>query len=170
MPSFLQPDLQQIISQAVSFLLCLAILKRFAWTPLLGILDARRARIESDLKKAADAKTEMVRLQQDYSHRLAQIEEEARGKIQEAVVEGRRIAADIQEQARAQSTAIIEKSKQTVEQELAKARVMLRDQIARMTIDAAERILRQKLDERTDRQLIDRVLDELEANAPSAPE
>ena len=162
MPSFLQPDLQQILSQAISFLVLLWVLKRFAWKPLLQILDQRRAHIESQLSKVAQSREELGRLQADYSQRLAQIDEEARVKIQQAILEGKRISLEVQEQARAQASAILTKSKETIELEFAKAQVSLRDQVADMTIDAVERVLHKKLDAKTDRQLVDATLDELE--------
>jgi F-type H+-transporting ATPase subunit b len=162
MPTILQLDLQQIISQAVSFLILLWVLRRFAWRPLLTLLDQRRARIEEDLRRVAQAKVETERLQADYGRRLAAIEEEARTKIQQAILDGKRIAIEIQEQARAQGQALVTKAKETVELELVKAKVTLRDQVASMTVEAVERVLRKKLDERTDRALIDSVVEELD--------
>lgn len=158
----LQLDLQQIISQAVSFLLLLWVLRRIAWRPLLGMLDQRRGRIEQDLRDAAARKAELARLQEEYAQHLAKIEDEARSKIQQSILEGKRIAAEIQEQARAQGEALLAKSKEDMELALAQARVLLRNQVAAMTIDAVERILRQKIDAKTDQQLISSVLDELE--------
>ena len=165
MPAFLQPDWQQVLSQAISFLILLALLKRFAWKPLLAMLDQRRARIEQDLREAARRKDELDRLQQEYSRRLSQIEEEARTKIQQAVLDGKRISMEIQEQARTQGLALVEKSKQTIELELAKAKVTLRNDLAAMTLDAVERILHKKLDAEQDKRLIDSVLDQLERKA-----
>ena len=157
-----QLDAQQILSQAISFLILLWLLRRFAWRPLLGILDQRRQRIEEDLRQAAQAKADLARLQEDYAQRLSKIDEEARSNIQQAILEGKRIALEIQEEARAQGYAILTKSKATIELELAKARVTLRDQVAAMTVGAVEKVLRQKLDAKTDRHLIEAVLDELE--------
>ena len=168
MPAFLQPDLQQVLSQAVSFLLLLWLLRRFAWKPLLTILDARRHRIEEEFRQIAQTKSELARLQEDYGRRLAAIEQEARTKIQQAILEGKRIGGEIQEQAREQGYAILTKSKEAVELELAKARVSLRDQVAQMTIEAVERVLRGKLDAKTDRRLVDEILDELEGDRTRA--
>ena len=162
MPPILQLDLQQILSQTLSFLILLWLLKRFAWRPLLTILDQRRARIEEDLRQIAQSKTEVARLQAEYTQHLAKINDEARAKIQQAILEGKRIAVEIQEQAREQSSALLTKSKETIELELAKANVTLRDQVAAMTVEAVERILRQKLDAATDRKLVDSILHELE--------
>ena len=161
----LQLDLQQIISQAISFLILLWLLRRFAWRPLLSLLDARRSHIEDELRKVAHSRTELARVQEEYRARLSGIEEEARTKIQQAILEGKRMAMEIQEQARTQAQGIIAKSKENVELELAKARVSLRDQVAQMTIEAVERVLQQKLDEQADRRLVESVLEELERPA-----
>jgi len=155
-------DLQQVVSQALSFIVLLWLLRRFAWRPLLAILDERRRHIETTLQDVAQRKTELEHLQEDYAQRLAKIDGEARVKIQQAVLEGKRIAIEVQEQARAQAQAILAKSKETVELELAKAKVTLRDQIADMTVEAVERVLQQKLDPKTDRALVESTLDELE--------
>ena len=162
MPTILQLDLQQILSQAISFVLLVVILRKFAWRPLLAMLDQRRAHIEDELRQIAQSKSELAQLQDDYTKRLAKIEDEARTKIQQAMLEGKRLAIELQEQARAQGYEIMTKAKDTVELELAKAKVTLRDQVAAMTMDAVERMLRRKLDPTADRQLVDDVLKELE--------
>jgi F-type H+-transporting ATPase subunit b len=158
----LQLDLQQILSQAISFVLLVVFLKAFAWERILGALDARRHRIEEELRQIAQGKSELERLKADYDRRLAAIEEEARQKIQQAVLEGKRIAMDIQEQARAQGQALTAKAKETIELELAKAKVALRNDVTAMTVAAVEKILRRKLDAQTDAQLVDTIVGELE--------
>ena len=163
----LQLDVQQIISQALSFLLLLWVLRRFAWRPLLGVLDARRARIDESLRQAAQQQADVERLKAELHARLATIDEEARRRIQQAIQEGRRIARELQEDARAQAQGMFAKSKETIELELAKAKIALRDELADMTIQTVERVLQQKLDPETDKALVVAMLNELEAS--SAP-
>ncbi len=163
MPPMLQLDVAQIVSQAISFVLLVAVLRRFAWRPLLGVLDQRRARIEEGLRQIAQSRAEVAALQQDYATRLATIDQEARAKIQQAMLEGKRIGMEMQEEARAQAREVLAKSKETIELELAKAKVTLRDQMADMTIDAVERVLKHKLDAAGDQKLIDSILDDLTA-------
>ena len=163
----LQLDLQQIISQAISFLLLLWVLKRFAWKPLLGLLDARRARIEDGIKQVEQGKADMVRLQQEQQQRLSAIDQEARANVQAAIQDGRRIASENQDEARAQAQAVVEKSKETIALELTKAKVTLRDELADMTGKAVERLLQHKVTDASDRQLIDSIVDELERSSPA---
>jgi F-type H+-transporting ATPase subunit b len=158
----LQLDIQQIISQAVCFLILWWALKRVAWGPLLALIDARREKIEQDLKHAADAKADIERVKDELRTRLAQIDDEGRTKIQQAVLEGRTVANQIQDEARKQAQAILAKTKETVELELAKAKVSLRNQVADMTLEAVEQLLRRKLDDAGDAQLVEAILDEME--------
>ena len=162
MPEALRPDLQQILSQLISFVLLLLLLRRFAWGPLLNILDQRRKHIEDGLRHVAASKAEVERLKVEYSQRLAKIEDEARVKIQQAILEGKRISLEIQEQARAQAQEAMTKTKEAIELEVAKAKVQLRDHVAQLTVEAVEKVLRQKVDSKTDRQLVETVLDELQ--------
>ena len=158
--------IEELVVQVIGFLLLFAILKRIAWRPLLAMLDQRRTHIEEQLRQVAQSKAELAQLQADYSKRLIKIDEEARAKIQQAILEGKRIGIEVQEQARAQAQAIITKSKETIDLELAKAKVTLRDQLAAMTVEAVEQILKHKLDEKADHRLIESVLADLEQQAP----
>ena len=164
----LSHTIQELSVQVVGFLLLFVIMRRIAWRPLLMILDQRRARIEEEFRRVAQTKNELARLQEDYGRRLSAIEDEARTKIQQAILDGKRIGGEIQEQAREQGAAILAKSKEAVELELAKARVTLRDQVAQMTLEAVERVLRGKLDAKADRHLVDQILDELERSETRA--
>ena len=161
----LELDIQQVLSQAASFLILLWLLRRFAWRPLLHVLDARKQHIEDELRKAAKAREEVAILQDDYAKRLSQIEHEARAKIQQAILDGKRISTEVQDQARVKANEILTKAKDAAVLEVAKAKVTLRDQMADMTVDAVGRILKQKLDAKTDRKLIDSIVDELEQGA-----
>ncbi len=147
--------------QIVAFLLFFFLLKRMAWKPLLTMLDDRRARIEEGFRHIAQGKADIERLKQELAKRLATIEDEARTKIQQAVLEGKRIAVEMQEESRAHAKAIITKSKETIDLELAKAKVTLRDQLVDMTVEAVERLLKQKLNAKTDEQLVTSILEEL---------
>jgi len=93
-------EIQQILTQALGFLILLFILKKIAWKPLLSLLDERREKISSEFQTIERTKSELSRLEQDYKARLADIDAQARQRIQEAISEGQRISVEIQEKAR----------------------------------------------------------------------
>lgn len=165
----MQPDLAQIVSHAIGFAVLLFILRRFAWGPLLGTLDQRRTSIAEGLESAERTKRDMAALKANYEQELAKIEEAARKKMLETVNEGRRIAAEIEEEGRAKAQVELMKAKETLALEVAKAKAGLRDQIVTLTVEATEKLLRQRVDETRDRALVESFLADLEKPAGAAP-
>ena len=153
-------EIQQILTQALGFLILLFILKKIAWKPLLSLLDERREKITSEFQTIDRTKSELLRLEQDYKARLADIDALARQRIQEAVSEGQRISVEIQEKAREESKNILNKAKENIELEVAKARVELRNQVATLAIKAAEKLIKVELTEERHKRLVTEFIDE----------
>jgi len=153
---------QEILTQALGFLLLIWVLKRIFWRPLLATLEERRRRIEGAFQQIENSKKELEGLRLDYESRIRKIEEEARGKLQTAVDEGRRIAREIQEKARDDAKQILSRSKEDLTLEIAKARVELRQEIAGLTLRAAEKLLREEMTDEKHRQKILEMIEELE--------
>lgn len=135
--------ISQIATQLIAFLIFAWILKRFAWGPILRLLDERRERIAGEFEQVEELKEETARLREDYDSRIRTIEQEQRERIQEAVSEGRRVAQEIRERAHADARAITEKAKQNIQLEVEKARIQLKQDMINMTVGALERVLRE---------------------------
>ena len=155
--------LSQFLTNVLAFLILLVILRRYAWGALLKLIDERQQKIASEFEGIERAKQEMEGLKARYLEGMAKIEEEARAKIQQAVADGRRVAAEIEEGAREHARESLEKTKEAVAQEVAKARVELRDQVVDLAIQATHKVLQQYLDEETDRRMIEGFIREINA-------
>jgi len=153
-------EIQQILTQALGFLILLFILKKIAWKPLLSLLDERREKISSEFRNIERTKSDISRLEQDYKARLADIDAQARQRIQEAISEGQRISVELQEKAREESKNILNKAKENIELEVAKARVELRNQVAALAIKAAEKVIKVELTEERHKRLVTDFIDE----------
>lgn len=153
-------EIQQILTQAIGFLVLLFILKKIAWKPLLSLLDERREKISSEFQSIERTKSELSRLEQEYKARLAEIDAQARQKIQEAISEGQKIAVDVQEKAREEAKNILNKAKDNIELEIAKARVELRNQVVSLAIRAAEKIIKEELSDERHKRLVNEFIDE----------
>ena len=153
--------LAQFVVNILSFLLLLAILKKFAWGSLLKLIDERRAKIASEFEAIEKAKQEIAALKAQYQEQMARIEEEARKKIQESIGEGRRISAEIEEDARTHARQTLEKTKEAVTLEVAKARAELKEQVVDLAIQVSHKVLQQNLDEETDRRMIESFIKEI---------
>ena len=158
-------SLQEILTQALGFLLLVWVMKRIFWKPLLGMLEARRSQIEEAFRQIESSKKEIALLRTDYESRIVKIEEEARGKLQAAIDEGRKIARDIQEKAREEAKDVLARSKENLSLEVAKARIELRREIAELTLLATEKFLREKMTPEKNREKILELIEELEAKS-----
>jgi F-type H+-transporting ATPase subunit b len=157
-------DVAQLITNALGFLILFWGLKRFAWGPILGMLEQRRERIASDFSKAEAERQQAEALRGDLDRQLREVDATARQKIEEATAEGGRVAAEIKEEARAEARKLLEKAKADIEHEAAKARVELRNDIVDLAIRSAEKVLREKLDRDEQSKLVNKFIDELEGS------
>jgi F-type H+-transporting ATPase subunit b len=154
--------LGEVLVQLIAFLIVFAVLKKFAWKPLLAIIRSRRERFESEWGDIEKTKQEVAALQKDYRAHLQKIEEEARAKMQEAIQEGRRLAREIQEKARLESQDSFEKAKTNIELEVQKARLTFRREVVDLSIRVAEKILTEKMNGSVQEKKALEILGELE--------
>jgi len=153
---------QMLLTHAVGFIIALWILKKFAWKPIMNILEERRQKIQGDFDKAADDRKKSEELLAQYEEKLKEIDAEARARIQEAVKEGQNVATEIKEAARKDSKELIERAKSELDRDVQKARIQLKEDIVRMTLSATEKMISEKLDEQKHRDLISNFIDEVE--------
>lgn len=153
----------QVLSQAVAFLLFFLILKKFAWGPILGLIDERNQKIEEGFRRAEEAERKSAELRAQYEDRLKTIEAEARERIQQAVAEGRKTAEEINDRARTESEKVIAKAREMAQTEMAKARVELKEDVVRYTLMAAEKLVHERLDDSNHRRLVEEFVTELSA-------
>ena len=152
----------ELLTQIIGFLLAVWILKKFAWKPLMGMLEQRREKIKTDLDSAEDLKKQAADELVEYQNKLKEIDSEARVKIQEAVTEGNKVAAEVREHARAEAKEIISKAREELSRDVAKAKVELRNDIVNMAITATEKIIAEKLDDEKHRMMLNNFLDEVD--------
>ncbi|MBI3251908.1 MAG: F0F1 ATP synthase subunit B [Candidatus Omnitrophica bacterium] len=153
--------LSEILVQVFGFLVVFWVLKRFAWKGLLGGIDARRKSIEEAFARLESEQRKVESLEKEVRSRLERIEQEARAKIQEAAAQGAGLARDIQDRARADAQKMVERAQSEIEQDLAKAKISMRNDLVTISSLIAERILREKIDEKEQGRLVDRFLSEV---------
>ena len=153
---------QQVLTQIAGFLIVLWVLKRFAWKPILALLEERRQKIKAEFDEAARRKEGAHQLFASYEVKLKEIDALARAKIHEAVTDARKIAAEIKEEARREGRELVTRSQAEIQREIAKAKVQLKEDMVTISLTATEKIIAQRLDEPGHRRLIDDFLAQVE--------
>ncbi|UCD17855.1 MAG: F0F1 ATP synthase subunit B [Candidatus Zixiibacteriota bacterium] len=155
-------ELAQVITHIIGFLITVWLLKKFAWKPLLSMMEERRQKIRDEFDRIDTEKQEAEKLRAEYENSLKNIEAERRQKIAEAVNEANKVASDIKMNAQQEARGIISRTNEQLERDVAKAKVQLKEEMVSITLSAAEKVLHEKLDDRKERELIGRFIDGIE--------
>ncbi len=153
---------QQIVTHALGFLIVVWLLKKYAWGPVMEMLEERREKIVGDFREI-ELRQQGVRQQEElYQQKIKEIEAERRQKLLDGVSEGQKLANELKSNAQAEAKEIIIKSKEETVREVAKAKVQLKKDMVEITMRAAEKILAEKLNADKDRELVAGFIDKLE--------
>ena len=131
-----------LIAQILNFFVLVLILAKFAYKPLLQIMEERKQRIENDLLQAQRAKEEAETLQADYAAQLQLARKEA-----QAIVETAQKQAEAESQAqikelRAQLVKEKELARQEIEREREKAMQQIRAEVITLSVQVAEKLVK----------------------------
>ncbi len=150
-----------LATNILAFLLFLWVLRKYAWGPLMSLLDSRRDKIQADYDSAADKLGEAEQLHRDYEAKLAEIKSLERERVQEAVKRGEEIAQRLESDARAKAGDFLTKAEGDLAREVTAARLELRSQVVDMALAAAEKLVKEKLDDRKHRELVESFIQDL---------
>ncbi len=147
------------------FIFLLILLKKFAWKPILNAVNERNDSISDALASAEKAKEDMTKLKADNEQILneARIErdeilKEARNLKDKTITEAKNIAKN-------EANAIIELAKSAIENEKRAAINDIKNQVASLSIEIAEKILSKELsDSKSQKALIEDLLKNININ------
>lgn len=157
----LSPHWREVATHAVAFTAAVLVLRRYAWRPILGLLEERRARIAEEFLGIERGKKRNLDLKAEYEQQLRTIDAQARQKLKEATDEGQKMSAELKEEARRESREMIQRALEEVGREKGKAEVALKEDMVEMAVAAAEKVIRERLDEPSHRRLIAETIEEL---------
>jgi F-type H+-transporting ATPase subunit b len=141
----LTPSFGLIFWTLLAFIIVFFILKKFAWKPILKALNDREKGIADSLETADRVRTEMSQLKSENEELLAQAREERAVMLKEARDIKDRIVNDAKEQAKVEASKIMADTQQAIEQQKMAAMTDVKNQVGKMVIEIAEKILRKEL-------------------------
>jgi len=153
-------DVKLLLTQVLGFLLLVWILRRFAWGPIVAQLEARRQKIAGEFADAERRKAEADQLKLKYESELRTIEAQARARLNEAIAEGQKVAGEIKTQANQDAAARLQQAEDDVMRRREQAKEILKEQMIALSLKAAEKVIRMKLDDAGHRKLVAEFLDE----------
>ena len=151
-----------MVIQIINFFVLLFVLKKFAYKPLLEMMEARRNKIITDLDNAEKAKIAAEELRFEYEKQLSQIKQDAQAMLDKANKTANDMREEILAQARAEQERLLTTARDQIVREQQRAIEELRDQVASISLLVAQQVVMQKLDEEKDRLIVDDVLSKME--------
>lgn len=139
------------------------LLGKFAWRPILEAVESREKGIKAALDEAAARNAEAAKLLEAHRAQLAEARRQASELIAEGRAVGEGVRKEIEEKARTEAQAIIERARAEIERERDAALDMLRRESVELALAAASRLMQEKLDQPKDRALVERYLSEFGA-------
>ena len=141
----IKPEIGLIFWMTLSFLVVLFILGKFAWPMILKALKEREESIANALNSARKAKEEMAALNADNEKLIIQARAERDLLLKEARDTRDSIVAEARTKAQTEANKIMAQTRETINTEKMAALTELKNQVAAMSIEIAEKILRHEL-------------------------
>jgi F-type H+-transporting ATPase subunit b len=149
------------LSQVISFVIVALLLRRFAYKPILAVLDERRRKIEEGQLNAEKIKKELAEAEERYAEILAKANADAQKMIDEARESSAHLAERKQQEAIAAAEQILAKAREAGALERERTMAELKRQLGRLVVDTTAKVTgkvltrddQRRLQEETTRQL-----------------
>ena len=146
----------------IVFLVVLFILWKYGFPVIVKMVDERKAFIDESLKKAHEANERLANIQKEGESILQEAREKQAQILREAAETRDAIVEKAQDKARSEGARLLDEAKAAIEQEKKAAIADIRQQVATLSVEIAEKVLKQNLkDDKSQMDLIDRMLDEV---------
>jgi F-type H+-transporting ATPase subunit b len=133
-------DWPHFISQCISFAIVAFLLQRYAYKPILTMLDERKKRIKESLDNAEKIKQELAATQTKTQEIMVKAGQEAAKMIEEARAAAARVQEQETQKAIAAAQAIVDKARQATEAEHARMLAELRREVGRLVVDTTAKV------------------------------
>jgi len=140
-----KPSIGLMFWMVISFSIILFLLKKFAWKPILGMIQEREDSIENALASAEKAKEEMKTLQASNERILHEAKEERELMLKDAREIREKMIAEAKDIATKEGERLLKAARENIQNEKMAAVTELKNQVASLSIDIAEKILKAEL-------------------------
>jgi F-type H+-transporting ATPase subunit b len=159
------PGLGLLFWMTIAFAALLFILGKYAWKPVMKAISDREDRIDGALHEADKAREEMKQLKSGHDELLKRAKEERDEILREARILKDTIIEEARQKAAEEANRIIENAKENIQFEKMAAITDLKNQLAQLSIQIAERLIREELSKsEKQKDLMNKLIDEVKFN------
>ena len=156
------PSTGLLFWMSLTFLVVLGILWKWGFPVITSMVQERKAFIDDSLRKAHEANERLANIQKEGESILQEAREKQAQILKEAVETREAIVEKAQEKARQEGARLLDDARVAIEQEKKAAIADIRKQVATLSVEIAEKVLKQKLQgDKAQMDLINRMLDDV---------
>ena len=162
LPAILTPDFGLFFWMLIAFLVVFVLLAKFGFPVITSMVEERKNYIDESLRKAHEAQERLANIEKEGESILQEAREKQAQILKEAAETRDVIVEQAQTKARLEGARLLDDAKIAIEQEKKAAIADIRAQVATLSVEIAEKVLKQNLkDDKSQMDLIDRMLDEV---------
>ncbi len=165
-----QPDPGLFLWTILTFMVLLGLLARFAWKPLLALLDRREEMIRQSLDDAEKAKQELQRLQQESKEILSKARVEAQSILAKSRSDAEKLKGEIRQEAKVRADSILRDAEKQIQVETEKAIAVLKNEVVDLSLLVASKLIKKNLSKEDNQSLIEESLKQVESSSVSSQE
>ena len=163
-PSLLSVNPGLIIWQIIIFIILLILLKKIAWKPLLQALHSREQGIRDSIDQAEQLKKDSEELMIQNKKILADANSQSMKILNDSRDAANKLREELMAKAQEDSRKLIEQAKVEIKQEKDSAMADLRNEVSDLAIKAAEKILKDNLDESKQKKIVNDFISQIPSN------
>jgi len=161
----LNPSIGLVFWMMISFTILLLVLRKFAWKPILNSIKKREETISTALNSAKEAEKKLSALKSENEALLAEAKKERDLIIKEAREAKEKIINDAKTAAQEEATRLTAAARENINNEKMRAVTELRNQVAILSVEIAEKILKEKMsDSAKQTEVMENILKEVTLN------
>ena len=160
--SLVTPDFGLLFWMTLIFAIVFFVLAKWGFPAISGMVEKRAERIDESISKAREAETQFALMEERQAAMIGETRAEQSRILKEAAQARDAIVVQARQQAQDEAVKLLEHARTQIAAEKESALMDIRTQVAALSVDVAEKILRDKLsDEETQMKLINRMVDEI---------
>lgn len=156
-------DFTSLIWQVINFAILLWLLNRFLYKPVIGMLDARAARVRESMSEAERARAQAAQAAEESRAILEQARRDATEVVNRATREAQALVDQARRDATEERNTQLARALEEIEAARKRAEADLRRQVADLAVMAAGRVIGRSLDTKQHYEVIDEMLQEIQA-------
>lgn len=144
----------------VTFVVLLALLKKFAWGPLKEVMDKRERDINKDIDDAEQAKLNAQKLEEQNKQTLKETQDEVQKILEDSKIQARKQHEEIIHEANIRANGMVETAQNEINSQKERAIADINNQVSELSVLIASKVLQKEISEKDQKELVEKYIKE----------